>query len=84
MKKLLLSLVVSAFLAVPAMAACDMQKATAEFAQFTQKLAQENPEKFASSQGEFQNLMTEINTLAQAGKMEDICKKYQEFQAKFK
>ena len=85
MKKIIMTLAMSIFFATTASAACDMQKATTDFAQFTQKLAQENPEKFADpkTQSEFQALTTEVTQLAQEGKIDEICKKYEDFQKKF-
>jgi len=83
MKKIILSIAMTLFFASSAFAACDVQKATADFAQFIQKAAQANPMKFAQAQGEYKTLMTEISTLTQAGKNDEICKKYEDFQKKF-
>lgn len=83
MKKIILSIAMTFVFASTAFAVCDVQKATTDFTQFMKKVAQENPMKFAQAQGEYKTLMTEISTLTQAGKVDEICKKYEDFQKKF-
>ncbi len=83
MKKILFSIALILFSITNANAACDVQKASADFVEFTQKLIETNPEKFNAAQADFQKLSQEISQLASAGKTEEICKTYDAFKAKF-
>ncbi len=82
MKKICISLAFLLF-SSNAFAACDVNVASADFAQFTQTLATENPTLFAESQADFQRLAQEINQLVQSNNIELVCQKYNEFMANF-
>ncbi len=83
MKKLFLSLFLTFFVYSSAFAACDLQKASAEFVVFTQNLADSQSDVFVKAQDDLQKLAQEINQLASQGKVEEICKKYEDFMKKF-
>ncbi len=62
---------------------CDVYYETQEFVTFIQDKSQENPNKFAQKNKDFEKLAQEIEELTVKGDKQAICDKYREFKIKF-
>lgn len=87
MKKILLGTITGLVLLMgqgTAMAACDPAQRSMQFQKAIQEVAQKDPAKVAAVQADMQALAQETAKLMSEGKQEEICKRYDEMEAKLK